>query len=104
MKIFNICKDCMKDIVFETERDFLDVLDGKVYAVCNGCGKIICDILENDYVKLIDANMLIDRTSLKYDNTIISSESDYILKDVFEETDFKEKYGIRIIIKEKLYD
>lgn len=94
----------MKDIVFETERNFLDVLDGKVYAVCNGCGKIICDILENDYVKLIDANKLIDRTSLKYDDIIISPESDYILKDVFEEADFKAKYGIRIIIKEKLYD
>lgn len=51
----------MKDVVFETERDFLDVLDGKVYAVCNGCGKIICDILENDYVKLIDDNKLIDK-------------------------------------------
>lgn len=94
----------MKDIVLETERDFLDALDGKVYAVCNACGKIICDILEDDFVKLVDTNKLIDKTSMKYDDSIICSESDYILKDVFEEADFKAKYGIRIIIKEKLYD
>lgn len=75
-----------------------------MYAVCNGSGKIICDILEDDYIKLVDASKLIDITSLKYDDIIICSESDYILKGVFDETDFKAKYGIRIIIKEKLYD
>lgn len=93
----------MRDIVFESERDFLYALDGKVYAVCNGNGMVICDILEDDYIRLVDTNKLIDRTSL-HNDTIISSESDYILKEVFEEADFKAKYGIRIIIKEKLYD
>lgn len=93
----------MKEFIFDTEKAFLEKLDGKVYAVCNRCGRIICDILEDDYIKLVNDGTLIDKTRMAHVDTFDRCDSDYILANTANESDettFIEKYGVRIIIKE----
>lgn len=95
---------CMREFVFDTERAFLDKFDGKIYAVSDGMGKYICDILEEDYITLSNGNVLIDMNAEPYHNLVANADSDYILYNVSDynsEKQFTEKYGIRIIIKEK---
>lgn len=93
----------MRELVFDTERTFLDMFDGKIYAVSNGTGKYICDILEEDYITLTNSKVLIDMNTKPYHNLVENADSDYILykvSDYNSEKQFKEEYGINIIIKE----
>lgn len=95
----------MRKAIFDTERDFLNQLDGKVYAVSNRKGRIICDVLEDDYLILLNEGILIDRNMMMTRGIEIeNTESDYILtKDMNNEEEFlfKEKYGITIEIIHK---
>ena len=95
----------MRKAIFDTERDFLNQLDGKVYAVSNRKGEIICDVLEDDYLILLNEDILIDRNMMMTRGIDIEkTESDYILaKDLNNEEEFlfKEKYGINIEIIHK---
>ena len=98
----------MKELVFNTERDFLDELDGKVYAVSNSTGWYICDILEEDYIRLTDRKIIIDMDSKTYHNLVSNADSDCILVNTFDsntEKQFIEKYGVKITInKYKQYE
>lgn len=94
----------MREFVFDTERDFLDKLDGKIYAVSDRSGKYVCDILEEDFIRLTDSNILIDMNTEPYHNFVVNAESDYILPNVSDyiaAKQFSSKYGIRITINEQ---
>ena len=93
----------MRVLNFDTEKEFLKKLDGKVYGICNCTGEIICDILEEDFIKLVDDGTIIDRTGTIDPSFYSQYTSDYILANVSDkshETNFIEKYGVMIKIKE----
>ena len=93
----------MKRLYFNSEKDFLEKLDGKVYAVSDKNGRYICDIIEDDYLKMLDLGILIDLDSnLDFCNMDVDSNA-ILTIDLGKKgiSDFKEKFGLLIDIKRK---
>ena len=44
--------------VYNTERDMIKNLDGKIYGVMDKHGRFICDVIEDDYIRLIDKGVI----------------------------------------------
>ena len=52
----------MRTLNFNSEQEFLEALDGKVYAVADEhCERYVCDLLEEDYLDLLDAGIILDK-------------------------------------------
>lgn len=92
----------MRKLEFNNEQEFLNELDGKVYAISNGDGEYLCDVLEEDYLKLLNEGVCINLD--EEPNICINSYSQYILAitlDILGKIGFMDKYGVKIIIKNK---
>lgn len=72
--------------VFSAEREFIDMLDGKVYAIMDANGKFICNVQEEDWM------VLSDKGYIDHDNCLVAN--DY-KNDVLQQK-------IKIIILEEL--
>lgn len=101
----------IKKIHFESEEDFLNELDGKVYAIANALGtKYLGDLLEDDFTRLWDKGYLlsydwdiddkIDAHQQKYLGQTMGNVSSVVLTDN-KHLDKVNPYFVEIVITNK---
>lgn len=73
----------MTTLHFNTEDDFLQELDGKVYCIADATNEnFLCDIHESDYIKFYDDGKLLDlNTERDFDIETLGRVSDYPIAD-----------------------
>lgn len=76
----------MKTLNFDSESDFLNALDGKVYCIADEhCERFVCDLLEEDYTYFLDKGYILDKMSMDYietDGEVLGNYSDTYLSDM----------------------
>jgi hypothetical protein len=55
--------------IFNTRKEMLLALDGRIYGIIDISGKVVCDVMEDDYIYLLD-NGYIDDDNIANDDVI----------------------------------